>query len=141
MPQTADNVPAQQYWGVSINWGLGPTAMTILSVGMLVQTNDDELSYDKWEGRDQRGGVVAVAFYNPHDTATVEWISTTSGSYDSGDASITYPTQGSMITIGAESSDPVSGSNWLVDSIMVRKSNTDACKIQLKITRYAGVIQ
>ena len=141
MPQTANNVPVQAYWGVSISWGLGPTAMTIPNAGMLVQTNDDELTYDKAEIRDQRGGVVAVAYYNPHDMATIEYIATTTGSYDSGTASIGYPTQGQMITIGSESTDPVSGSNWLVDSVMVRKANTDAAKVQLKVTRYGQVLR
>ena len=141
MPQTANSVPLQNYFGVAISWGLGASAMTISGAGMLVQSNDDELTYDQAQVRDQRGTVVAAVFYNPHDTATIEYVATTSGSYDSGTSSISYPTQGSMITIGAESSDPVSGSNWLVDSVTVRKANTDACKVQLKVTRYGGITQ
>jgi hypothetical protein len=142
MPQDANNIPLQQFYGVAISWGLGLTTMTIggANVG-LVQSNDDELGVDTFEARDQRGTVVQWTAYNPHDTATIEYIVATSGSYDSGTASITYPTEGSMVTIGADASDPISGSNWLVQSVLVRKANTDAAKVQLKVLRYAGVTQ
>ena len=141
MPQTANNVPLHNFYGVAISWGLGVTAMTITGAGMLVQSNDDELTYDTAQIRDQRGTTVAKIFYDPHDSATVEYVATTSGSYDSGTSSISYPTQGTMITIGADSSDPVSGSNWLVDSVTIRKANTDAAKVSLKVSRYGGITQ
>jgi len=142
MPQSANNIPAQSYLGTAISWGLGATTMTIAGVNMgFVQTNDDELGLDTFEVRDQRGNVAAWVGYNPHDQATVEYIVATSGSYDSGAASITYPTQGTMITVGADSTDPVSGSNWIVQTVTLRKANTDAAKVQLKLIRYQGVQQ
>jgi len=142
MPQTADNIPAQQYYGVAISWGLGTTNMTFGNINCgLTQTNDDELGLDVFTARDQRGTEVQWTGYNPHDTATIEYIAAISGSYDSGTASILYPTQGAFVTIGADATDPVSGSNWIVQSVLVRKANTDAAKVQLKVIRYQGITQ
>jgi hypothetical protein len=139
MPATSNSVPAQSFLGsVGLTWGLGATAYTVPSASMLVQSADTEMTLDKVEARDQRGNVVAIAFYNPHDTATIEYINV-SATADNGTASIGYPVQGTLITVGADASDPISGSNWMVDSAMVRRSNTDAVKVQLKLSRYAGV--
>lgn len=138
MPQNASNVPSQTFYGVAIAWGIGTAAISITGASMLVQSTDNELSYDAAEVRDQRGNVVAKAFYNAHDQATLEYIATMSGT-DTGTSSLTYPTAGAMITIGADAVDPISGSSWLVDSVMVRRANTDAAKIQIKATRYNGI--
>lgn len=141
MPQTANNIPAQQFYGATIAWGLGSSSVTVTGASGLVQSADTELGVDTFEGRDQRGTVVTVTNYNPHDSATVEYIVTASGSFDGGSAAITYPTQGSMITIGTDTNDPLSGSNWIVQSALSRRANTDAAKIQLKCVRYLGVTQ
>ena len=48
----------------------------------------------------------------------------------------------SMITVtGGDGADPISGSNWIVDNVTVRKANTDAVKVSLKMTRFGGVTQ
>lgn len=138
MPSTANNVGAQVYQGINISWGLGGTDYTITGVGALFQTSDTELKYDEMEIKDQRGNVQAWVGYNPIDSGTVEYVVTASGtSY--GTASMTYPTHGSKITIGASSDEPISGSNWIVQTVTVRKSNTDAAKVSLKVIRYKSI--
>ena len=138
MPGTANNVSAQSYQGVNICWGLGGTDYTISGVGALFQSSDTEMKYDEMEIKDQRGNVQGWIGYNPVDSGTVEFIVTASGtSY--GTASITYPTQGTKITIGSSADDPLSGSNWIVQTITLRKSNTDAAKVSLKVIRYKGI--
>lgn len=142
MPQTANNIPAQSFLGTSISWGLGALTITVAGVNMgFTQTADTELGLDTFQARDQRGNVQSWAGYNPNDQSTVEYIFATSGSYDSGTASVTYPTQGTMITVGADSTDPLSGSNWIVETVTVRAANTDAKKAQLKLHRWQGVTQ
>jgi hypothetical protein len=138
MPGTANSVGAQVYLGTNISWGLGGTEYTISGVGALFQTSDAELKYDEMEVKDQRGNVKAWVGYNPVDTGTLEYVVNSSGtSY--GTASMTYPTQGTQITIGASADEPISGSNWIVQTVTVRKSNTDAAKVSLKVIRYKGI--
>lgn len=139
MPGTANNVSAQTYQGLNLSWGLGPTDYTITGVGGLFQSSDAELKYDEMEVRDQRGNVQAWVGYNPTDSGTLEYV-ITNASAASGNASASYPTQGSKITIGASADEPISGSNWIVQTVTVRKSNTDAAKVSLKVIRYKGII-
>lgn len=138
MGSTANSVADQAYLGVNINWAIGLTDYTITGVGMHVQSSDTSLNYEKYEVKNQRGAVVGVVYYNPTDTATIEYIVTASGAA-SGNAALTYPTHGTKITVGASSDDPLSGSNWLVDDVSVRRTNTDAAKINLKLMRYKNI--
>ena len=140
MPQTANNIPAQSFLGTAISWAIGTLNVTVAGVNLgLTQTADNELGLDTFQARDQRGNVASWVGYNPNDQATVEYLFATSGSYDSGTASLTYPTQGTMITVGADAVDPLSGSNWIVETVTIRAANTDAKKCQLKLHRWQGI--
>lgn len=129
---------AQAYYGLNLSWGLGATSYSISGVSGQYQSSDHELKLDELEVRDQRGNVVAWVGYNPVSTVTLEWIASDTASA-AGNAGITYPTQGSKITIGADAGDPVSGSGWIVQSIIVKKANTDACKLTAKAIRYLAI--
>jgi hypothetical protein len=142
MAQTANNVPFQQPYGYAISWGLGATIYTVGPATVLPQSADNDLTYDAAQIRDGRGTTVAYISYDPHDSMTLEFVTFGSGSYDSITASLSYPTQGTMISLsGPDSSDPMSGSNWIVQSVTVRRTNTDATRIQLKTIRFGGVQQ
>jgi hypothetical protein len=123
---------------LNISWGLGQTAYSISGVSGAYQSSDHELKLDELEVKDQRGNVVSWVGYNPMETATLEWVATDTASA-AGNAAITYPTQGSKITIGADATDPISGSGWIVQSIVVKKANTDACKLTAKAVRYLAI--
>ena len=130
---------AQSYYGLNIAWGLGQSAYSISGVTGIYQSSDHELKLDELEVRDQRGNVVSWVGYNPMETMTLEYISTDSGSA-SGTAAITYPAQGAKISIGADSNDPISGSSWIIQSAIIKKANTDACKVTLKGVRYPAIV-
>lgn len=135
MPSNANTVANQTFQGVSLAWGLGGTDYTIASVAALFQSADTDIKYDELEIRNQRGSVVTWVGYNPSDSATLEYVITGSGS-GSGSATISHPTQGAKISIGAATDDPISGSNWIVQGVTVRRTNTDAAKVSLKVIRY-----
>ena len=129
---------AQVYYGLNVAWGLGATAYSISGVTGAYQSSDHELKLDEMEVRDQRGNVVSWIGYNPVETCTLEWVATDANAA-AGNAGITYPTQGAKITIGADSGDPISGSGWIIQSIVIKKANTDACKLTLKGIRYLAI--
>ena len=113
------------------------------NVTALPQSTDNELTYDVATVRDGRGTTVAYVSYDPHDQITLEYVVIAgTGSYDSLTASISYPTQGQMITISnSDISDPLNGANWIIQGNTIRRSNTDASKISIKAIRYQGVQQ
>lgn len=130
----------QAYHGINLNWGLGLTTVVITGATGLYQSVDTELSTELQVARDQRGNVQGNVWFNPNDTATVEYVVTDAGSPPSGSAAYTYPTQGGMISVTAgTASDPFTGSNWQVESVTFKESNTDAAKISLKLHRWPGV--
>jgi hypothetical protein len=143
MAQNANNVPFQQPYGYAISWGLGSQFYTVGPAIVLPQSADDDLGYDFAQIRDGRGTTVSVVSYDPHDSMNLEFVVIQStSSYDSITASLSYPTQGTMISLsGPDASDPVIGSNWIVQSNTIRRTNTDATRIQLKCIRYGGVQQ
>jgi hypothetical protein len=143
MPSNANNVPFQQPYGLAISWGLGSSTYTVGPAVVLPQSSDDELGYDFAQIRDGRGTTLAVVSYDPHDSMTLEFVVIQGTSfYDSITASLSYPTAGTMISLsGPDASDPVIGTNWIVQSNTIRRTNTDATKIQLKAIRYGGVQQ
>lgn len=129
---------AQTYYGLNIAWGLGSTAYSIAGVTGQYQSSDHELKLDELEVRDQRGNVVSWTGYNPMSTVTLEWVASDTASA-AGNAGITYPTQGSKVSIGADAGDPISGSGWIVQSIVIKRANTDACKLTAKAVRYLAI--
>jgi hypothetical protein len=143
MSQTANSVPFQQPYGYAISWGLGSAIYTVGPAQVLPQSADNELGYDFAQIRDGRGTTVSVVHYDPHDSLNLEFVVIQgTASYDSITASLSYPTQGTMISLsGPDASDPSIGSNWIVQSCTVRRSSTDACRINLKAIRYGGVQQ
>jgi hypothetical protein len=127
---------AQTYYGLDIAWGLGSSAVTITGVTGIYQSTDHELKLDENEIRDQRGNVVAWVGYNPTETATLEYVAT-DASPASGSATITYPDRGTKISIAADGA--ISGSGWIVQSDVIKRTNTDACKVTLKCIRYLAI--
>ena len=143
MATNANTVPFVNEYGYSISWGLGSNIYTIGGAQVLPQSSDDELGYDTAQIRDGFGITRAYVFYDPHDSATIEFaVINNTASYDGYTASMSYPTQGTMVSLsGPPDGDPISGSNWLVNGVTLRRTNTDCTKIQLKVTRYGGITQ
>jgi len=143
MPPTANNIPLQNYQGLAVSWGLGATTITVGGVNCgLGQSSDTEMKTEVAVAKDQRGTTVQRTNFDPTDTATMEFVFAIAGSYDIGTASITYPTQGTLVTVVAgDTNDPLTGTNWIVDTVSVKATNTDAKKVALKLTRYAGITQ
>ena len=125
--------------GVNIRWGLGSSCITVTNATGIFQSVDYEETVEKNEVRDCRGVVTAVTFYNPTATATIEYVASSATSID-GNATITKPDQGAIVTVGAATGDAISGSNWLVESVTQKEMNTDAVKVTLKLIRYLNIL-
>jgi len=125
--------------GVNIRWGLGSSCVTITNASGQFQSVDYTEQVEKNEVRDCRGVVSAVTFYNPTATATVEYIATATGSID-GNAVITKPDQGTVVTITTATGDNVAGTNWLVESVDQKETNVEAVRVTLKLIRYLNVL-
>ena len=126
----------QTYYGLDIFWGLGPTNIAISGVTGIYQSSDYEAKLDETEIRDQRGNVVTWVGYNPMETLQLEYVAT-DGSTASGSAAVTYPDRGTKISITSDTS--CSGSGWIVQSDVIKRTNTDALKVTLKCVRYLAI--
>ena len=123
---------------VNVRWGLGASCVTITGATGQFQSVDLEEKLDELEVRDCRGTVTAWIGYNPVGSATIEYVVSAAGTID-GSAAITKPDQGAIVTIGTAVGDPLSGSNWIVQSTSQKESNTDVVKVTVKAIRYLNI--
>lgn len=129
---------AQTYYGLNVAWGLGQTAYTVTNATGIFQSSDHTETAEEATVRDQRGNVVEVSFFNPTGESTIEFIASDAGAA-AGTAVISYPNQGTKVTVTADAADPITGTNWLVRNAVTRRINTDATKVTLSVIRYLGI--
>jgi hypothetical protein len=132
------SLSAQSYYGLNIAWGLGQTTYTVTNATGIFQSSDHTETAEEATVRDQRGNVVESAFFNPTGEATIEYIASDNGAA-AGTAAITYPNQGTKVTIGSDATDPIAGTSWLVRNAVIRRINTDASKVTLSVVRYLAI--
>jgi hypothetical protein len=129
---------AQTYYGINIAWGLGQTTYSVTNATGIFNSSDHTETAEEATVRDQRGNVVEATFYNPTGEATIEYIASDNAAA-AGTAAITYPNQGTKVTVTADSADPINGTNWLVRNAVIRRINTDATKVTLSVIRYLAI--
>jgi len=128
------------YHGLNLRWGTVGLGSTAFGTSALIQSADIENQAEQALVKDQSGNTVARADFDFKDTATFEYVTAVSGSA-SGNATITKPSVGQMITVtdSVGAGSDLSGSMWIVDNASQKQMNTDACKISVKATRYCGI--
>ena len=128
---TATNV----YHGVSVNFGIGST---VTSATGLFQTNDHGTESDNEIIRDGNGNEIEKTFYGFRQTATFDYVAGGTGG-PSGTAAVVYPTIGTMVTVADTNYTNIAATNWLVDNVNVKRSNTGAARVSLKMTQYVQI--
>jgi hypothetical protein len=122
------------YHGVGVNFGI---ASGISYVTGMFQTNDHALTADTEIIRDGTGAEVEKTFYAFKSTATFEYVATGAGS--SGTATVTYPAIGVMVAIADTNYPNINATNWIVDSVDMKRSNVAAVRVTLKMTYYPSI--
>ena len=123
------------YHGVGINFGI---ASGITSAVGAFQTNDHGVTSDNEVIRDGTGAEVEKTFYAFKSTATFEYVATAAGG-PSGNAAVSYPSVGAMVTVSDTNYGNIAGTNWLIDSVDIKRSNVAAVRVTLKMTQYPSI--
>lgn len=126
---------ANKYHGISVNFGLGPT---ITSVVGSFQTNDHGLEMDNEVIRSGDGTSVEKTFYDYKETATFEYVATAVGG-PSGTGTVTTPGVGDLVSVSDSQYPAINHTNWLVDTVDIKRSNTAAVRVTLKMTQYPSI--
>jgi hypothetical protein len=122
------------YHGVGINFGIAPTVTYVTG---LFQTNDHGLTADTEIIRDGTGAEVEKTFYAFKSTGTFEYVA--SGTGPSGTVAVTYPAVGAMVSVSDSNYSNLNATNWIVDSVDVKRSNVAAVRVTLKMTLYPSI--
>ncbi len=131
--------------GTAVNFGFtGSNGITITGIsGTLLQTADNANMADKEETRNGVGDIVTRAWYDQHQSVTLEWVVTdpTSVANAVTNSAITGLTPGVIIAITACASVPaLVYSYWEVQSgAKVSGSNTTSKKISITIEKRSGI--
>jgi hypothetical protein len=123
------------YRGVNINFGIGST---VTSVTGLFQTNDHALESDNEIIRDGTGAESEKTYYAFKQTATFEYVATQSGAAN-GAATVSPPLVGALITVTDTNYPLIAESSWLLDNVDIKRSNTAALRVTLKLTFYPQI--
>lgn len=126
---------ATAFHGLNIHWGI---SSSVAGVTGIPQSLEGDVKQDTWTGRDGRGVEVAYNGYNPVITANFEFYAADNNSA-AGNANVSgsYPERSTMFAITGDSpGNPFALTNWIVEDILIRETNTDATKVTLKATAY-----
>jgi hypothetical protein len=123
------------YHGVAVNFGIAPS---ITSVVGLFQTNDHGYTADTEIIRDGTGAEAEKTFYAYKSTATFEYVASQVGG-PTGASSVSIPAVGQMVSVTDSNYISINASNWIVDSVDVKRSNVAAVRVTLKMTLYPSI--
>ena len=123
------------YHGVAVNFGL---ASTVGSATGQFQTNDHGYESDSEIIRDGTGAEVEKTYYAFKMTGTFEYVASGAGG-PSGTATVVVPTVGQMVSVADTNYSAIAATNWLIDSVDVKRSNVAAVRVTLKLTLYPSI--
>ena len=126
---------ANIYKNVGVHWGTSSTTTSIVS-GQL-QTRDHTKKADMEEIKNGDGNVVGKVYYNQTDDATFEWIPTSATV--NGTLTVTLPAIGDKITVSDSIYADIAKTNWLVEEVSTKSSNTSCLKATAKLTAYPNI--
>ena len=124
------------YHGVAVNFGLASSIGTLTGQ---FQTNDHGYEADNEIIRDGTGAEVEKTYYAFKMTGTFEYVASQAGG-PTGASAVTVPVIGQMLTVSDSNYGAIAATNWLVDSVDVKRSNVAAVRVTLKLTLYPSIV-
>jgi hypothetical protein len=126
---------ANVYTGVGIHWGVGSSGITSFGTFKL-QTTDHTKKSKVEEITDGDGNTVGKVYYDLMEEGTFEYIPT---GVSSGSITPTLPNVGDKFTVTDTVYTQLAATNWLVDEVNIKRSNTSAMKVSVKCSKYAAI--
>lgn len=123
------------YHGVKVHWGVGSSTAIGVSGTFVLQGRDHGMTADAEVIQDATGFAVNKTYYNHNESATFDYVPT--DTYDgAGNLTPSIPTVGALVTVTDTVYTTIAGTNWLIDSISTKSSNTSAMRVTLTLSRY-----
>lgn len=124
--------------GTGILWGTSDLALTSgsLTVTCSIQSRDYGASVSEEVIRNCSGDVVTEITYDTAEELSVEYVFT--GGTNTGTATVTAPSAGSIVTI-TDTSVAAAAGTWKVSRVGIRGTNTSATVVNLSLTRRPGI--
>lgn len=123
--------------GLKVHWACGSSTITTGIGTFKLQSRDHSLNADTDMVQDATGYVVNKTYFNHTETATLDYVPTDTGS--GGDLTPTIPALGNILTITDTVYTAIAGTNWMVDGVNTKSSNTSAMRVTLNLTRYGNI--
>ncbi len=123
------------YHGVAINFGVSSSLSGLTGV---MQTIDHNVNTSNEEIRNGSGEFVQKTLYGIYEEATFEVVAG-GGAGPAGNAAVVFPDPGVIGTVIDTQYTEIAGTNWILDSVSVKGSNTTAKRITCKLWRASGI--
>lgn len=121
------------YRGVDVHWSVKSTSITGAGIFKL-QSTDHGLQADTEIVQDGSGFACNKTYYNFNETATLEVVITGAGATGAVTPVLAEPSD--IITITDIVYTQLAGTDWLVDSVSIKRSNTTAMRVTYSLSRY-----
>lgn len=118
--------------GVGVHWGVTSTGCTGFGTFVL-QSRDFSKRADSEVIQNASGFTVNKTFFNHNDSATLEVVVTGSSG---GAVAPVLAEVGDVVTITDSTFTNIAGTNWLVEDVSSRSSNTSAMRLSFSLTKY-----
>lgn len=122
-----------KYRGVGVNFGV---SSSLAAVTGAFQTRDHGYRADNELIRNGSGDAVEKTFYNANEEASFEYVATGASG---GAVTVTVPAVGDLMTITDPTYTAIAATNWIVDSVDVKGSNTTATRVTVKLNKYGAI--
>ena len=124
------------FHGVNISWGTPISSSAFATC--IVQSGDADSTADMTPIKNQYGYTVATVQADPKRNATFSMI-ISNASAAAGDATVTKPNIGDLITVTTTSDSLYAGTNWIVTDVSVKATNTSAAVLDIKAVAFPAV--
>lgn len=123
------------YKGVGCHWGV--SSSTVSTVTGKFQSRDHSKKSETDAIKDGDGVTVGKVYFDPTEEASFEYIPTSVTV--NGDLTPTLPAIGDLLTVTDTKYTAIAATNWLVEDVSTKSSNSAAMRVSLKLTKYPQI--
>jgi len=122
-----------KFHGVGVSFGVSSSFSGLTAAQGSFQTLDHGLNASNEKVANGSGEFTEISIYGFNDTAVFEYVATAASV--GGQAPVTMPIVGDIITVTDNQYTQISQTNWVVESVSVKGSNTTAKRVTVNLWR------
>ena len=128
------------FFGLNLRWSTNGVGVSVFGAQALIQSVDNEQQLSEVTVMNQLGNTAIWVGHDLRKSATFEYVAASSATAD-GNLAVTKPAQGVKFTVAdtVDGSSDLAGTNWICQSVVERRMNTDAVKVTVRAIAFPSI--